>query len=294
MSKGSETLLWLFMSVFLIPVLNEHRHRTHLFPLVVFSVGFIFINDGTKINWHLPQVVKKKKQNKLVLIHVWQDFFFSPRYQINWFDTREWNSTFLQWTFSSMYQDKCRLTCNAVSIFFFKKKRKQPTIQNVWIEDNYTISHTNRKKIYKWETKSYTTAESETEDVIVARVNLSGEKNRAQGNWRRLTKYTVEYFLQDVCFYLDSRRCRRSRLNHNCRCFLSLKKNKIQRADFEPDLLKSLTWFIRSLDYLWCILCIHTLECHCVEFLKEKVLHCASSFSKETKTKQSSFFIIWY
>lgn len=51
MSKGSETLLWLFISVFfLIPVLNEHRHRTHLSPLVVFFVGFIFINDAAKIN----------------------------------------------------------------------------------------------------------------------------------------------------------------------------------------------------------------------------------------------------
>lgn len=83
MSQGSETLLWLFISVFfLIPVLNEHRHRTHLFPLVVFFVGFIFINDAAKINLTFA-TSSKKKQNKLVLIHIWQDFFFFPRYQIN-------------------------------------------------------------------------------------------------------------------------------------------------------------------------------------------------------------------
>lgn len=38
------------------------------------------------------------------------------------------------------------------------------------------------KKIYKRETKSYTAAESETEDLIAAQVNLSGEKNRTEHN----------------------------------------------------------------------------------------------------------------
>lgn len=58
------------------------------------------------------------------------------------------------------------------------------------------------KKIYKWETKSYTTAESETEDVIVAWVNLNGERNRAQGDWWHLMKYTVENFDRMCVFTL--------------------------------------------------------------------------------------------
>lgn len=144
---------------------------------------------------------KKKKQNKLVLIHVWQDFFFSPRYQINWFDTREVNSTFLQWTFSSMYQDKCRLTCNAVSIFFFKKRKENNQRYKMFELKITTLFHIQTGKKYTNEKQNHIQLQK-VRLKIVARVNLSGEKNRAQGNWRRLTKYTVEYFYRMCVFTL--------------------------------------------------------------------------------------------
>lgn len=84
------------------------------------------------------------------------------------------------------------------------------------------------------------------------------------------------------CFYLDSHRCRRNRLNHNCRHFLSLKKRKTEWI-FKTHFLESPTQFLLSLLFKNCIALSNVFNTHiatALNSIKEKVPLSALSHQK--------------